>query len=568
MALVPTLWTHTSIEVPYESQDDWTEIVKSISIDSGFYKAPNQGSAKGRSAAGDDSILIEQTKSVKNQFDNEIRRDKEEWVYEVVNGPPLALHRETHSNAYLPGLGRFFRKVEEEEIEYFTFSALTDGDNLGRIRRLSAYVVYTLPVDPEKAASSESKAKAEENQMKAGTTEDRVVSTGVLWSEATHSGNVVPEDSAPQVTKWVKNVIEEHDIVEEQVDRWMVWTITKNALRPGDVKVTGPRDIKKTGFFYQFPFPIEPPKIHGVKVLAGIKVDIKGGGASWTTPYFRQEMDIPADKYNLYRMKITEPDRAADDDSYERWDTPPAADGPRSLMTNTAVTNFAGGAADEVPTPTSYSEPGDVDPPDEGVETAFELIATVENENINRRSDRGYGEFVDEDVVANGEYEYYATAIIADSESPDSNHVRVTAGDTTPHRMRMRVFDDGRGADILPPDDPDLPPDDYGEVEEFDIPVDDIVPIMPDIGERQFEASGPDYIVDMEVLLPLLGLEYGQTVKTPVVQWDAWANDIHLETETDTDDWMLVGFTLRVSRTKDGKWTTQKTSLSLQERTR
>jgi hypothetical protein len=279
-------------------------------------------------------------------------------------------------------------------------------------------------------------------------------------------------------------------------------------------------------------------------------------------------MDIPADKYNVYRMKIDEPDRDADDDPYERWDTPPAAEGPRSLMTNTDVTDYAGGAAEAVPAPTSYSEPGDVDPPDEGVETAFELIATVDNENINRRSDRGYGEFIDEDVVANGEYEYYATAIIADSESPDSNHVRVTAGDTTPHRMRMRIFDDGRGADILPPDDPDLPPDDYGEVEEFDIPVDDIVPIMPDIGERQFEATGPDYIVDIEVLLPLLGLEYGQTVQTPTVQWDAWANDIHLETETDTDDWMLVGFTLKVTRSKSGKWTTQKTSLSLQEHTR
>ena len=125
------------------------------------------------------------------------------------------------------------------------------------------------------------------------------------------------------MTKWVKNVIEEHDIVEEQVDRWMVWTVTKNALRPGDVQIKGPRDIKKTGFFYQFPFPIEPPKINAVEVLTGVKVEIKGGGARWTTTYFRQDMSVPADKYNVYRMKISEPPRSADDDPYERWDTAP-----------------------------------------------------------------------------------------------------------------------------------------------------------------------------------------------------------------------------------------------------
>ena len=424
-------------------------------------------------------------------------------------------------------------------------------------------MVFTLPVDPGKTASAESKSTALESQMKPGDTEDRIVSTGKIWSEATHEGTVVPEAATPQATKWIENVIEEHDIVVEQVDRWIIWTIIKNALRPGDVQVKGPRDVRKTGHRYEFPFPIDPPKIHAFKVLLGIKIEVKGGGASWVTPYFHQEVDCPADTYNFYRRKLSEPDRTADDDPYENWDTPPSA-ATHEILDNTAVKDFSGATVEPVPPAASYTEPGNVDPPEEDVETAFELIATLPNENIDRRHDQGYAEFVDEDVVSGGEYEYYATAVIADSESPDSNHELVTAGVTTPHRMRMRVFDGG--ADILPPDDPAMPPGDFGEVEEFDIPTDDVVPIMPDIGERQFESESPQQIT-LTVLLPLLGLEYGQTVQTPVVQWDAWANDIHLETETIDEDWMLVGFTLKSARSKDGKWTTQRTSLTLQERT-
>jgi hypothetical protein len=564
MALTPNHWDHTSIEVPFTQHADWTEITKAVSVVSGYYRSPGSSGTTSRSKVGGESILLENTRSVINWLDTEIRRDTEEWVYERPKGPPLAYKRETKSNCYLPTMGRQFRTVEKEEIEYFNFSALTDGDNLGRIRRLSALVVYTLPVEPDKDASSESKAKALENQMKPGDKEDRVVSTGKIWSEATHDGNIIPEGSAPQGTKWIENVIEEHDIVIEQVDRWIIWTIIKNALQPGDVEVKGPRDVRKTGHRYEFPFPIEPPKLKASKVLAGIKVEVKGGGAFWVTPYFHQEVSCPADTYNFYRKKITEPDRSADDDKYDRWDTPPE-DEDYKILTNTDVTDFSGAAANEIPAATSYSEPGDVDPPDEDVETAFELIATVANENIDRRNDQGYAEFVDEDVESGGEYEYYATAVIADSESPDSNHEIVTAGVSTPHRMRMRVFDGG--ADIIPPDDPTLPPGDFGEVPPpFEIPTDDVVPIMPDIGERQFD-SGSAHTVTMDVLLPLLGLEYGQTVQTPVVQWDAWANDIHLETETDGEDWMLVGFTLRSTRSSDGTWTTQRTSLTLQERT-
>ncbi len=572
MALVPNYWTDTTIDIPFDEvpQSEWTERLKTASIRSGFYRAPNQGPAKGRSAAGDDSILLEKRTSITNQYGWEIRRDVESWTYEIVNGPPMGYDRTTYSNCYLPGIGggnTAVRKVEEEKTDYFTFTPLTDGDNLGRIRRISAYVVYTQPLDPTKSASAESKAKANERGMTDGSLEDRIVSTGKLWSEATRDGTIVPELDAAQVTKWVDGVIEEHDIIEEQIDRWIVWTIVKNALRPGHVEIRGPRDVKKEAFVYQFPFPIEPPVIKAFASNDGIKIEVSKGGAHWTTPYFRQDVSIPADKYNIYRRKVSEPARAADDDLYGWWETAPTAEGPRSIITNTAVKDFAGSTTDPVPTPTSYTEPGDPDPPDEGKETAFSLIATVDNENVDRRWDRGYAEHLDGDVVATAEYEYYATAVIADSESPESNHEIVTAPANVFSRLTVRNFDDGRGADVVAPDDPNVPDDDFGEVEEFDIPTEDIDDVIEDIAERQFAANEPGYQIELEVLMPLLGLEYGQTITTPSIQWEAWGNQIEMETQTDAEDWMLVGFSMRFARAQDGRWSSQRTRLTLQERT-
>ena len=128
---------------------------------------------------------------------------------------------------------------------------------------------------------------------------------------------------------------------------------------------------------------------------------------------------------------------------------------------------------------------------------------------------------------------------------------------------------DGRGAEATAPDDPQIPDTDYGDVEEFDIPLDeegDAEELMEEIAPRQFAANEPDYRIDLDVLIPLLGLEYGQTVELPVIQWDVWANGLHMEQETENDDWMLVGFKARYERSKDGKWKSQRMQLRLQER--
>jgi hypothetical protein len=131
----------------------------------------------------------------------------------------------------------------------------------------------------------------------------------------------------------------------------------------------------------------------------------------------------------------------------------------------------------------------------------------------------------------------------------------------------IRPFDDGRGADAVAPDDPNIPDDDFGEVEEFEIPTEDIDDVIEDIAERQFAANEPGYQIDLEVLMPLLGLEYGQIVVTPSIEWEAWGNELEMETETDAEDWMLVGFNMKFQRAQNGEWSSQRTRLTLQERT-
>ena len=572
MALNPNHWTDTVIEVPID-QDDWTEVLGSMAIRAGYYKAPNQGSTKGRSAAGDDSILIEKTQTLTNQYGSKIRQDDESWQYDVVNGPPLQYDRETLWSGYLPGIGRGLRKVEEEKIVYWTFTPFTDGDNLGRTRFLSAFVVYTLPVDPTKNTSAEGQDKTEEKGMVAGAKQDRIVESGKLWSEANLGSNIVEEAGAPQVTKWVKNVIVEHDIVEEQADRWIVWTVIKNSLRPQGIEVKGPRDIKKTGFVYQFPYPVGAPKMTVSNRSTGINVEVKGGGATILNPYFGPsgKVEVPADKYNIYRKKTSEPARTGDPDLYDWWDVDPPLPEERKIIGNAVVEDFAGTPTSALPAQSSYTEPGDSDPPDEPYETAFELIATVTNENVERRTDHGYAEYFDQDVVNTAEYEYYATAVIAEAESPDSNHETITYSGPENHHHRISLLDDGKGAEASVPEDPEIPDTDYGEVEEFDLPLDNdegiLEEAMEEIAARQFAQNEPDFTIQMDVLMPLLGLEYGQTVELPTIEWDTWANDLHMEQETESDDWMLVGFTLKGERTPAGAWKTQRTVLNLRERT-
>lgn len=559
MALIPTKWINSVLEVPAEWAE-YTEQVSNISTEVGYYVHPQN----------EDEILIKSTRSVSNRYGIEMRRDVEEWQYEVYKGPPIEYKRECYSNVYLPGIGgRRLRKVEEEVIVYWPFTPWTDGDNLGRTRYLSGYVVYDLPPDPEKNDSEQESDNYQAASLKPGTKAGRVVHSGKLWINANLDGTVIPESDTNQITIWVPHVIVEHDIIDEEPDRWIIWTIRKHALRSGAVEVIGPKEIKKTGFRYRFPYPIGPPKLEASGRNDGVYCEISGGGASISNRWAPQrKFQIRPEKYKLYRKKLSEPDRSPEDDPYGWWRTPPTAADTTAIIVNTDVTDFDGAPADALPGQTSYNEPHDVEPVDPPTEAAFKLIATVDNQH-DRRTDDGWCEYLDKDVVGGGEYEYYATAVIGDDESPDSNHeIVVYDGAHDRHyRITKRIAEDGSvETDALAPDDPLLPEAPLGEVLELEVhTTDDPLEITEEIADRVFEtAAKEDLVVDLQILIPLLGLEYGQRVVVPEVVWESFGSDLHMTSQTIGDEYMLRGFTIKVERKDDGSWTSQKSTLKLE----
>lgn len=572
MALVPNHFTETSFEIPIDTDDD-TETLGNMSIESGYYRQAGAQQSSGRSSQ-EDSVLLESTKTMMNQFNTVIRQDREEWSYDVFKGPPTEYKREVRSSCYLPKLGRSLRTVEEETVVYWTFTPLADGDNLGKTRFVSAYVVYDLPVDPEKTSDEETKEKKTEAGFVPADTDDKIVSSGKLWSEGVSEARIAEDEQANQVTKWVKNVIIEHDIVEEEPDKWTIWTITKNALRPQDVKISGPRHIKKTGFVYRFPYPLEAPKLKASSTNDGVRLTMTGGGVTLENKWFHETIKIPPEKYNIYRAKISEPDRDESGDRGGFYDDDPAAVPKPKVIGTSGTTDQGGAPADPVPPSAGHPEPGDPSPPEEPKEVAFTMIGTVDNDNARRWRDEGHAQFLDADVQNGGEYEYYVVSIIGDQESPESNHVTIVYNgpDVRDHRLGFRTNDDGSlEIDAEAPDDPGVPPPDYGEVIEVEVPTteteDDLEDIAEDIVPRQFAATEPDISIAVDVLIPLLGLEYGQAVFLPEVLWETYGNQLVMSQQTLPEKWQLSGFRMSFERGDSGSWTTQRTNLSLRRRT-
>ena len=564
MALIATRWEYANF-FPSPDQSDWTEGTGGMSVTTGWYENP---------ARPNEPILVYSAKAVLNQHGHEISSVVEEWSYDVPGGPPQEFVKEEWSRAYLPGIGgRRFRLVQKERVIFWTFSPLTSAHNLGRTKIISGYVVYDLPRDPTKATSSEAAAKTEDAGMTPGPVQDRIVQSGKLWSSANLGNSVVPKVDAGQEAKWVDNVIEEQDLVEEEWDKWIVWTMKKDMLRSAGVTWDGPRYIKKDNIRYRLPVPVQPPTIKVQNRVGGLNIEIKGGGAKIINPYYGPNgtIEMRPQLYHVFRAKNFEPDRTSSGNIGGFYETSPGPVSVRRVIGDTAVTMLDGSPTtppnSSLPAAESYTETHDAEPEPEEPDTSFRLIATVENENGDNTE--GFGEWFDTDVEDTGKYEYYATAIIEDDESTDSNHESATFSGTgtRSYRLTVRSDDDGTSVDAVAPDDPALPPPDFGELFEFEIPTaDDPFAVGTKIADRQFAARRQqDFSIRLEVLMPLLGVEYGQLVTLPALAWEAFGNSLHLSTEVESVDWSLVGFSLRVERSADGRWRSPTTNLTLQQ---
>jgi len=556
MPLNPTRWTK-EVLTEIASADDFSEALDTLTIEAGWHDDPATGEA----------LLIEEKTVGVNQYGQLVRRDEKRFTYDVPGTPPLLFERDTYARPYLPGIGgRVERLVETERIEYHPWTFFQQGSaNLSRKRVLSGYVIYDLTKTGD-ALTAEQRAELEAKGQNPDGNPELIVDSARLWSEANHNAEVVEEASAPQVAKWIDPVESEFEIVFEEPDKYTIYSYRKNHLRPGDMNVSGPRHQKKPSYQYRLPVAIEPPEIevrtHGEE---GIKIEVTGGGAD---VLFSGR--VQPEQYRILRKTISTPGPPADEDPYELWDTPPTPATRSTLWTDTEVTDLGGTPASALPTPDSYTEPGDTSEPD-----GDEWIVVAEIDNEKPQEPEGFAQTIDADVVNASVYEYVATAIIGSDESPPSSPARISyGGPTKTSRISVAVRraqdeeggNDGLEIDVLAPN-PEL----YGETIEFEIPIElfetDAEDFGEEIGRRHFaEDLEPGLQVDIDLNVPLAILERGQEVTTPAIEWKTTGNGLVITSETESRDWILDGFRISARRDGSGEMAVQGTTLYLLEK--
>jgi len=600
VSLEPTEWTEELFDA-FAAPDNFCQGLQSIYVKAGYYKDMGTG----------EPILIESTKIIRDALGIIIRKDIERYDYRRAGAPPDRYHRETWSTCRIPGFptGATLKKINEETTRFYCFGAgLMAGGwkQLARLREVAGYVCYDKhPTDA--AVSADGLARLAARGMNTAGPAGLVVDSARPLIQALGEGTVIDQTDAPQTAVWLDPYWTERDLVLDEPDKRTTWVVSKDHTRDALPDIEGPIFTPKPGWRYRLPVPIDPPTLAGRALDvtdAGNQLTISGGGA--TLHATDNPVHIPPERYRLERRVVSEPSRSASGDPLGLWDPDPGATEPSTLWSESGATDYAGGASSSTPAQTGYSEPGDTSEPT--VED-WTVVAELRNE-----TDPGQASWVDPDVLSSGEYSYRARAIIGEEESEPSNTVTLAyAGTSTSGMMRVRVrraHDGSLELDILAPVDPHLPGPtgtddvlDYGETVILD-PVhaavagvtgagatdgdtvidpvdlgDDIVgsgddalglldPELPaddtettdaeelaeEIALRQFardQEAGLE--VDITLTHPLLGLERGQWIQLPAIDWKTLGNDLIISTAIDTDPWMIDGFSLGLSRTSESE---------------
>lgn len=587
-------------------QGAFQEVPGVTTVETGYHVDPGSG----------DEVIIEQRKVVHNQFGTQFHRTEEYWSYNVVGGPPSFYERLVYTTAWVPIVNeqRQLRLMEHEEVTFWTFSPLADKDNLANTRRLNAFVIEDFHTDPVTIdGDAESKLNEQGMSAQSETTTRKIVHTQRIWREANNRAETIVAAGSRQSADWREDVEYEQDFVFEEIDKWTIWRIKKNSLRPQAVEWEGPRFVKKTGYQYRLPVPIEPPRLSAVSGRdSGVTVTAEGGGAVIDTPnHPGGPHPVRVERYVFYRRIVSEADPDADGDPNLLWDTSP---GPPLLPT--LIVDGVGGVT---PSAAPTTEPHDPAP----VDSSDEWSHLGEEDNLQPPDEEGTASILDPDVVAGGVYEYVAIARISRDDSDLSTPARASyTGTGLNSSFRLSVHRDPETglieADASPTRDPLFLPHDLGEALSFNVPaavgidrIDSLdscagvrawgnprpteprgLPIpgsspgiggfppveelrCPDwvddwpsiegartaaelagvIATRWYEhGRQPDYTVEIRVKKPLLGLVQHQSVTTPSdVSWRSFGEDMDVESSAEVLTTRLKAFKLGVEMDRQGR---------------
>jgi hypothetical protein len=552
MSLVPNTYTYDRFhEDEFVAPYPWTQGARQLHIECGWYVVGGGEDGVGSRPSGKRAILIEKITQTVGWYSRVIHREEELWNYEVAGSPPIGYVKRVYGRVFLPGQvhGPDFKLLEEERAVFRPWTGFQPlVANLSSLRTWKTWVIYDVNL-VQSTLTQEEFEKAEERGLEIGPA-GIVVDSARTVREAINENGLIDVSEQPQTAEW-KVATTEAELVFENMDAFHVYTVRHDRIRPGPPEISGPRIQRKESFKYRLPVPVLPPTIAATEVTGGIRVEVAGGGATIGG------RAIPPIHYRILRRKVSEPDRSPAGDPFDRWSSDPAPEPRRKFLAIGGTFDLGGAPASPLPTQEDYTEPGDMtEPTPEG----WTVLADLENEQPE--TEPGKATTLDDDVVNSGVYEYQATARIDRDESVPSDAVRVTfGGSTTGSRIKVSVTrDEDTGEleiDVLAPEDPAFAGDDYGEVQVFEPPllIDEIEAedFGLEIGGRQFaKRLEPRLEIKADVTLPLLGLERGQLLKLPMIEFLVTGNQLQLETSTEADTWLVEGFRRKVSRTESG----------------
>jgi hypothetical protein len=515
-----------------------------------------------------EETLIEKIRTAVSWYGRIIDRVAEEWEYAFPGSAPVSYSKTVHGRAYLPEVntGRNLILLETEKAEFLPFTSLQPGKGeLSSLRILSGYAIYNTHQERQTINPATGEKLEARDQYPIGPAR-LIVDSARSWREAIDEASIVEQPGTPQIAKWVDPMIVTTEITIEEIDKFITYRTIHNRLRPGPAEEEGPIVKRKDDFRYRLPVEIHPPTIEATVSDATVRIEVRGGGAEMSYQF------LPPERYRIFRRITDEPSRGSSPDPYDRWLDEPPRSPPRVIVLSPVITDLSGTPRSPLPPPISIGEeePGDTsEPTDDG----WTVIATVDN--AGGGEEEGHATVTDEDLLNGASYEYTATAIIGADESAPAEPAAITfGGPTRESRIKVRTGRDDDGVievDVLAPEDPDGPGDVYGETVAFDIPAvgyedGTAQEVAEEIANRQFvKTREPKMRARVVVNAPLTGIERGQKVTLPTVQWKTVGNELILEQETESDPWILDGFTKRFRASAEGLTEFEATELELIE---
>ena len=524
------------------------------------------------------SILVKEVKQFSDQVGHVISRVVDTWDYDEVTRAPRSRLTEIWAWVYLPGVSErgHLVKVEEDHTVYLTEGWWIGGEQ-GYVMTRSGYVVYDLKPEPVpltagQLAQVQGKGVDPTPQRYSEATEQRIIpDSGRVWQPAIQGAAIVEKPTAPQIALWRDPFEVEEKHVTEDFQKIVRITIAKNFLEPGPPTFDRSEELKDP-LLIDLPLDLAPPTLKASSAGSqGIRIEIKGGGvdlgsigAGWAL--FIQH--VRPETYAVYRKTLVQPGRASAGDRFGIYELDPAYQDPGigRPVEDSAVTDYEGAPASPLPSQVAYTESEDPTPP---VADDWTRIAEPENEEKDQRLE-GHALVFDTEVEGGGRYEYFAVAVVAGKESPESNHETVdyTGNLTFGAGIRVKVIAEKDGTVEIDVQGPPLPgegiPDNYGEVQTHVVPaalsqvpepgwqdgalILDAERLGREIGLRKLTHEGEQENVKVGLTEILLNLERGQAARIPQLLWDVYANSLHLASRTVPERFMVEGFRFSVSR--------------------